>query len=61
MTIKKKKDEDKFSKLFTLSICKHDYDYIVQLANDKKTSIRKTIRSIINNYYKNVESNKEQK
>jgi hypothetical protein len=59
MTIKKiyKKDEDKFSSLFTLNIAKHDYDYIVQFANDNKISIRNTIRNIINNHYNNVKSN----
>jgi hypothetical protein len=63
MTIKKvyKKEEDKFSSLFTLNISKPDYDYIVQFAKKNKTSIRKTIRSIINNHYNDVESNKEQK
>jgi len=59
MTIKKiyKKDEDKFSSLFTLNISKPDYDYIVNLANVKKTSIRKTIRNIITNHYNHVENN----
>jgi hypothetical protein len=63
MTINKsfKKDEDKFKCLFTLNVCKHDYDFIHELAKKQKTSIRKILRTIINNHYKNVEISKEQK
>jgi predicted HicB family RNase H-like nuclease len=55
MTIKKvyKKEEDKFSSLFTLNISKPDYDFIKELAKQNKVSIRKLVRKIIQNHYKN--------
>jgi uncharacterized protein (DUF111 family) len=54
MTIKKiyKKEEDKFSSLFTLNVCKPDYDYIKELAKKNKVSIRKLVRQIIKKHYK---------
>lgn len=52
-----KKEEDKYSCLFTLSLNKHDYNYIIDLSKKYNLSIRKIIRNIINKHY--VEINKE--